>query len=163
VRFHIIRNARIENVGKSQSCMVSKLRIIWKQTVVLGELGRTSWGPPASESRPREPRTVALKCGESNCRGFAMVVKVWLSPQDACTPLTVHSCSQYVGHPCQQSPPRRPRPHPLPCVRASGRQSRPCRGWTPTYHNRHRPQDRHESTQRRRRRRHHCRQTRSTA
>ena len=29
VRFHIIRNARIENVGKSQSCMVSKLRIIW--------------------------------------------------------------------------------------------------------------------------------------
>ena len=31
VRFHIIRNARIENVGKSQSCMVSKLRIIWKQ------------------------------------------------------------------------------------------------------------------------------------
>ena len=33
VRFHIIRNARIENVDKSQSCMVSKLRIIWKQTV----------------------------------------------------------------------------------------------------------------------------------
>ena len=33
VRFHIIRDARIENVGKSQSCMVSKLRIIWKQTV----------------------------------------------------------------------------------------------------------------------------------
>ena len=34
VRFHIIRNACIENVGKSQSCMVSKLRIVWKQTVV---------------------------------------------------------------------------------------------------------------------------------
>ena len=33
VRVHIIRNARIENVGKSQSCMVSKLRIICKQTV----------------------------------------------------------------------------------------------------------------------------------
>ena len=33
VRFHIIRNACIENVGKYQSCMVSKLRIIWKQTV----------------------------------------------------------------------------------------------------------------------------------
>ena len=32
VRFHIIRNEQIENVGKSQSCMVSK-RIIWKQTV----------------------------------------------------------------------------------------------------------------------------------
>ena len=33
MRFHIIRNARIENVGKYQSCMVSNLRIIWKQTV----------------------------------------------------------------------------------------------------------------------------------
>ena len=33
VRFHIIRNVRIENVGKYQSCMVSKLRVIWKQTV----------------------------------------------------------------------------------------------------------------------------------
>ena len=33
VRFQIFRNARILNVGKSQSCMVSKLRIIWKQTV----------------------------------------------------------------------------------------------------------------------------------
>ena len=35
VRFHIIGNLRIENVGKSQSCMVSKLRIIWKQTVFM--------------------------------------------------------------------------------------------------------------------------------
>ena len=35
VRFHIIRNARIETVGKYQSCMASKLRIIWKQTVVV--------------------------------------------------------------------------------------------------------------------------------
>ena len=34
VRFQIIGNARIENVGKSQSCMVSKLRIVWKQTVI---------------------------------------------------------------------------------------------------------------------------------
>ena len=32
VRFHIIRNARIKTVCKYQSCMVSKLRIIWKQT-----------------------------------------------------------------------------------------------------------------------------------
>ena len=31
VRFHITRNARIENVGKSQSC-VSKVRIRWNQT-----------------------------------------------------------------------------------------------------------------------------------
>ena len=35
VRFHIIRNARIYNVFQYQSCMVSKLRIIWKQTVVV--------------------------------------------------------------------------------------------------------------------------------
>ena len=38
VRFHIIRNARIETVGKSQSCMVSNLRIIWKQTVLVVRL-----------------------------------------------------------------------------------------------------------------------------
>ena len=35
VRLHIIVNVRIKNVGKYQSCMVSKLRIIWKQTVRL--------------------------------------------------------------------------------------------------------------------------------
>ena len=33
VRFHIIRNACIVYVGEYQSCMVSKVRIIWKQTV----------------------------------------------------------------------------------------------------------------------------------
>eukprot|EP01048_Picozoa_sp_COSAG05_P012780 COSAG05_NODE_1308_length_5225_cov_3.554233_3_plen_175_part_00 len=32
VRFHIIRNAHLENVGKSQSCMVSKLRIMYMET-----------------------------------------------------------------------------------------------------------------------------------
>ena len=32
MRFHIIRNAYIQNVGQSQSCMVYKLRIIWKRT-----------------------------------------------------------------------------------------------------------------------------------
>ena len=42
VRFHIIRNARIENIGKSQSCMVSKLRIIWKQIVALHQHQRSS-------------------------------------------------------------------------------------------------------------------------
>ena len=31
VRFHIIRNARIENVGKIQSCMAFKLRVLWNQ------------------------------------------------------------------------------------------------------------------------------------
>ena len=41
VRFQIIGNARIENVGKSQSCMVSKLPIIWKQTVQLQGWART--------------------------------------------------------------------------------------------------------------------------
>ena len=33
VCFQIIGNLRIKNVGKYQSCMVSKLPIIWKQTV----------------------------------------------------------------------------------------------------------------------------------
>ena len=33
VRFQIIGNTHIENVGKYQSCMVSKLPIMWKQTV----------------------------------------------------------------------------------------------------------------------------------
>ena len=42
VRFHIIRNARIENVGKYQSCMVSKVRIIWKQTVDTDEAAAIS-------------------------------------------------------------------------------------------------------------------------
>ena len=32
MRFHIIGNASIKNVGKYQSCMVSKLPIIWKRT-----------------------------------------------------------------------------------------------------------------------------------
>ena len=44
VRFQIICNARIEYVGKSQSCMVSKIRIIWKQTV--------PWRATAPASRP---------------------------------------------------------------------------------------------------------------
>ena len=35
VRLHIIRNERIENVGKSQSCMVSKSRIIWAISIPL--------------------------------------------------------------------------------------------------------------------------------
>ena len=48
VHFHIIRNARIENVGKYQSCMVSKLRIIWKQTVPL--LGLQVVAEPTSDN-----------------------------------------------------------------------------------------------------------------
>ena len=43
VRFHIIRNERIENVGKYQSCMVSKVRIIWKQTVHVERLQDGEW------------------------------------------------------------------------------------------------------------------------
>ena len=42
VRFHIIGHARIENVGKYQSCMVSKLPIIWKQTVPSPKPGGTA-------------------------------------------------------------------------------------------------------------------------
>ena len=32
IDIYIIRNERIENVVKSQSCMVSKVRMIWKRT-----------------------------------------------------------------------------------------------------------------------------------
>ena len=46
VRSQIIRNARIENVGKSQSCMVSTLRILWKQTV-----GKQGGGDQATTNR----------------------------------------------------------------------------------------------------------------
>ena len=54
VRFHVIRNARISNVGESQSCMVSKLRMMWKQGVVQANADRAT-GPgersPASAMR----------------------------------------------------------------------------------------------------------------
>ena len=43
VRFHIIRNACIQTVGNYQSCMVSKLRIIWKQTVETAVFASGSW------------------------------------------------------------------------------------------------------------------------
>ena len=49
VRFQIIRNARIEYVGKSQSCMVSKLRIIWKQTVASPAGGAGAGQPDIEE------------------------------------------------------------------------------------------------------------------
>ena len=64
VRFHIIRNARIENVGKSQSCMVSKLRIIWKQTVSPQPAGNDAYSSRIPCSSPPErkipPRTHGL-------------------------------------------------------------------------------------------------------
>ena len=53
VRFHIIRNVRIENVGQSQPCMVSKLRIIWKQTV-------DGWVRLRGASTPRRFATAGL-------------------------------------------------------------------------------------------------------
>ena len=75
VRFHIIRYARIENVGKSQSCMFSKLWIIWKQTVHIklcgarcgaqssGTRGQTFWHEVAVA------RTSAGECSAIAMRG----------------------------------------------------------------------------------------------
>ena len=40
VRFQIIGNVFIKNVGKSQSCMVSKLPIVWKQSICEVRLGQ---------------------------------------------------------------------------------------------------------------------------
>ena len=54
VRLHIIRNERIEDVGKSQSCIVSKLRSICKQTVeeVEGDISMGQ-GSPLGQLRVR--------------------------------------------------------------------------------------------------------------
>ena len=89
VRFHIIRNARIESVCKSQSCMVSKLRIIWKQTVPLAD---RQWHSLDSGVRLREPR-----------RGFHLLA----------TTSTVLGSQQ---GPLGQTPPRRMRLPALPTV-----------------------------------------------
>ena len=51
VRLHIIRNEILENVGKSQSCMFSELRIICKQTV--GSWRLTSSSPKWRSYRRR--------------------------------------------------------------------------------------------------------------
>ena len=63
VRFHIIRNARTENVGKYHSCMVSKLRIIWKQTVAQPQVVAHSVGGGRSGSHTIEGATT-LRDGE---------------------------------------------------------------------------------------------------
>ena len=55
VRFQIIGNAHIENVCTSQSCMVSKLPIIWKQTVLDGGAGASPL------SRQSSVRTIDLQ------------------------------------------------------------------------------------------------------
>ena len=58
VRFQIIRNARIDYVGESQSCMVSKLRMIWNRpSFCSGALPR-----PVASTRQRKglPRTVSV-------------------------------------------------------------------------------------------------------
>ena len=61
VRFQIIRNARIENVGESQSCMVSKLRIIWKQTVPApGPLNPMCAGRSLRASRRQVPAAAGV-------------------------------------------------------------------------------------------------------
>ena len=69
VRFHIIRNSRIENVGKSMPCMVSNLRMIWKQTVhstnpttrALRKATVVSWGHSVGRSASRV-RTARTRC-----------------------------------------------------------------------------------------------------
>jgi len=67
VRFHIIRNARIENVGKSQSCMVSKLRIIWKQTVSGRRRGRQEMlGAAVAPRLIRDSRYPSSRCKYGN-------------------------------------------------------------------------------------------------
>ena len=86
VRFHIIRNARIENVGKSQSCMFSKLRIIWKQTVLVavGDVLLTNSVGPALATQFTRKRQI----GVCVCVDFtARVCGVQMAPDDSAYPL----------------------------------------------------------------------------
>ena len=55
---HIIGNQSIENVGQSQSCMVSKLPIIWTQTVdiVIYRLSQVEFEPWNSEDEAEPER-----------------------------------------------------------------------------------------------------------
>ena len=79
VRFHIIRNACIEYVGESQSCMVSKLRIIRKQTVPGGSEWRRRalcsraqvLEPTPSWRRLRGAGTGSFRTAGAGC-GFAV-------------------------------------------------------------------------------------------
>ena len=50
VRFQIIRNARSENVGKYQSCMISKFRIIWNRTRTHGYIHTSLTSPHCTMS-----------------------------------------------------------------------------------------------------------------
>ena len=69
VRFQIIGNACIEYVGKSQSCMVSKLRIIWKQTVDLVAV---------AVGRGRHPALMSVPLSRKMAEGTLLV---WLVSQ----------------------------------------------------------------------------------
>ena len=85
MRFHIIRNACIEYVGESQSCMVSKLRIRWKQTVA------TAAHHPLREAlldQLREVSRCVSRCGH--------VKRVWRAAACDCT----GACT--INRPCAQ-------------------------------------------------------------
>ena len=62
VCFHIIRNARIENVGRYQSCMVYKLRIIWKQVLRDDRAAPQNHGDGAAVAR-RDCANGECQCG----------------------------------------------------------------------------------------------------
>ena len=63
VRFHspIIRNARMENVGRSQSCMVSEVRILWKHAV---QIVRGCGHAHGAMSNTAEDQDVLLHSGD---------------------------------------------------------------------------------------------------
>ena len=77
VRLHIIRNERIENVGKSQSCMVSKLRIICKQIVRgeearAGELGGAATQPRTGDREEQLRRGLVVVPRDSSIHTAAL-------------------------------------------------------------------------------------------
>ena len=61
--FHIIGNASIKNVGKYQSCMVSKLPITWKRTRT-SRLSCVLSSTSYITTQPRGTRIYAIRCGQ---------------------------------------------------------------------------------------------------
>ena len=55
VRLHILGNARISNVGKSQSCMVSKVPSICQQTVLLDPEAKGKSSGSSAQGRIASP------------------------------------------------------------------------------------------------------------
>ena len=127
VRFYTIRDSRIENVGKYQSCMVCKLRILWKQSdqedadqcvellagsgidCETGFLSAKTLGKALSDSDPKSYAPKLEYCerlvpgdygdGGSWVAELPSACAVWPSCRDACcTDLDSDTNSNHLDH-----------------------------------------------------------------